>query len=157
MVMRASLTMSGRDVMSICGDEFAGGACVGDGLSSAVDARRVISTTGIRPELLRRHSMERGGGPATLRGRGAEGAGDDPPAVGVQAGGGQVQHEAAHRGFDPGAEFHKVFAQGAGLGRSQGSPGGSQTQLLVVHVGGGAQEPSELIGEEAAATRTVDC
>jgi len=50
MVMRTSLAMSG--VVSMHSGDFAGGVCVGDGLSSALCARRVISATVVRPELL---------------------------------------------------------------------------------------------------------
>ena len=142
--------------MSMCGGDFADGACVGDGLSSAVGVRRVIAATGVRSELLRRHSMERVVGSTVLRGRSAEASGDDLPGFAVQAGSGQVQHDAAHRGFDPGAEFHQLFAQGADLSRSEGSSGGPQAQLLVERVGGGAQQCAQLIGEEAAATGAVD-
>src|ERR1019366_4754163 len=68
----------------------------------------------------------------------------------------QMQHDAAHRRFHPGAELHEVFAQDADLGGSEGRPRGSQTKFLVEHVRGGAQQPPQLIGEKAAATGTVD-
>ena len=49
---------------------------------------------------------------AALRGRSAQVSGDDLPVVAVDAGGGQMQHDAPHRGLDPGAELHQMFAQG---------------------------------------------
>ena len=49
-----------------------------------------------------------------------------------------------------------MFAQGADLGRSKGGARSPQPQLLVEHVGSGGQKPSQLIGEEAAATGAVD-
>jgi hypothetical protein len=64
------------------GGDFAGGVCVGGGLAGAARARRVISATGIQPELLRRHSMERGCSPTVLRGSSAEVSSDDLPVVG---------------------------------------------------------------------------
>jgi hypothetical protein len=49
-----------------------------------------------------------------------------------------------------------VIAQGVDLSGSEGGPGGPQPQLLVKHVDRGAQQPSQLIGEEAAATGAVN-
>ena len=116
----------------------------------------MISATGIRPELLRRHCRECGARPTALRGSSTEVFSDDLPVVPVQTGDGQVQHDAPHGRLYPGAAFYEVFAQGADLGRSEGGAGGPQTQLLVEHVGGGTQQPSQLIGEEAAAAGAVD-
>jgi hypothetical protein len=142
--------------MSMRGGDFASDACVGDRLSGAVWAWRGIAVTGIRSELLRRHWMDRDSNPTGLRGSSAEVSSDDLPVVAVQTGGGQVQHDAPHGRLYPGAEFHELFAQGVDLSGSEGRAGSSQTQFLVEHVGGGAQEPSQLIGEEAAATGAVD-
>ena len=100
--------------------------------------------------------MRRGASPTALCGRSAKIAGDDLPVVAMQTGGGQVQHDAPHGRLYPCAEFHQVFAQGADLGGSQGRAGGPQTQLLVEHVGGGAQQAAQLIGEEATAAGAVD-
>ena len=142
--------------MSMRGGDFAGGLCIGDGLSSTVRAGRGISATGVLPESGIRHSKQRGASPTALCGRSAEIAGDDLPVVAMQTGGGQVQHDAPHGRLYPCAELHEMFAQGADLGGSQGRAGGAQTQLLVEHVGGGAQQPPQLIGEEAAAAGAVD-
>ncbi len=142
--------------MSMRGGDFAGGMCVGDRFSTAVGDPRVISATGFRSELLRRHSMERAANPTALCGRSAETSGDDLPVVAVQASGWQVQHDAPHGRFHPGAEFHEVFAQSADLRGTEGGPGSPQSQFLIEHVGGGAQEPAQLIGEEAAAAGAVD-
>jgi Putative transposase len=138
------------------GGDFGGALGVGDRLSIAVRGRRVISATGVRPELFRRRSMERGVRPMALCGRSAEIAGDDQPVVAVQVGGGQMQHDAPHRSLHPRAEFHQMFAQGADLSGPEGGPGGPQPQFLVEHVGGGGQKPAQLISEEAAATGAVD-
>src|SRR5665213_2970229 len=142
--------------MSMRGGDFAGGVRVRDGLSSAASTRRGIRATGVRSELLRRPSMQRGARPTALCGRSTEIAGDDLPVAAVQAGGWQVQDNAPHGRLYPGAELHEVFAQGADLSGSEGGVGGPQTQLLVEHVGGGAQQPPQLIGEEATATGAVD-
>ncbi len=80
--------------MSIGGSDCAGGVFVGDRLLTAVGGRRVIAATGVRPELLRRNSRERGASSTALCGRCAETAGDDLPVVTVQAGCWQVQHDA---------------------------------------------------------------
>jgi len=76
--------MSGRDR---CVAVIFAGRCACGGLPGAARARRVISATGIQPELLRRHSMERGCSPTVLRGSSAEVSSDDLPVVGVQTGG----------------------------------------------------------------------
>jgi hypothetical protein len=65
----------------------------------------MISATGVRPELLRRYSIERGVDPTALCGRSAEVVGDDLPVVAVQAGSWQVQHDAPHRGLHPVPSF----------------------------------------------------
>jgi hypothetical protein len=127
------------------GGDFGGALGVGDRLSIAVRGRRVISATGVRPELFRRWSMERGVRPTALCGRSAEVAGDDQPVVAVQGGSGQMQHDAPHRSLHPRAEFHQMFAQGADLSGPEGGPGGPQPQFLVGHVGGGGQKPAQLI------------
>ena len=64
--------------------------------------------------------MERGTRPTALCGRRAEVTGDDLPVVAVQTGGGQMQHDAAHGGLYPSAEFQEVFAQGVDLSGSEG-------------------------------------
>ena len=110
--------------MSMRGGDFAGGLCIGDGLSSTVRAGRGISATGVRPESGIRHSKQRGASPTALCGRSAEIAGDDLPIVAMQTGGGQVQHDAPHGRLYPCAELHEVFAQGADLGGSQGRASG---------------------------------
>jgi len=136
--------------------DFAGGLCVDYGLSSPVRVRRVIWATGLRSELLRRHSMERAARPRALCGRSAEASGDDLPVVTVQTGRGQMQHDAPHGRFHPGAELHEVFAQSTDLRGAERGPGSPQPQFLIEHVRGGAQEPAQLIGEEAAAAGAVD-
>ena len=142
--------------MSMRGGDFAGGMCVGDRFSTAAGDPRVISATGFRSELLRRHSMGRAANPTALCGRSAEASGDDLPVVALQASGWQVQHDAPHGRFHPGAEFHEVFAQSADLRGAKGGPCSPQPQFLVEHVGGGAQQPPQLISEEAAAAGAVD-
>ena len=67
-----------------------------------------------------------------------------------------MQHDAPHGRLYPCAEFHQVFAQGADLGGSQGRAVCPQTQLLVEHIGGGAQQPPQMIGEEAVAAGALD-
>jgi hypothetical protein len=142
--------------MSMQCADFAGGVVISDRLSTTACGLRMISATGVRPESGARHSMELGVSPTALCGRSAEVAGDDLPVVAMQASRWQVQHDAPHGRFHPGAELHEVFAQGADLGGSEGSARGSQTQLLVKHVSGGAQKAPQLIGKEAAATGAVD-
>ena len=67
-----------------------------------------------------------------------------------------MQHDAPHGRLYPCAEFHQVFAQGADLGGSRGRAVCPQTQLLVEHIGGGAQQPPQMIGEEAVAAGALD-
>jgi hypothetical protein len=143
-------------MMSMRGGDFAPGICTGDRLSAAVFGRRVISGTGVRRESRWVQSSKRSVNPTALSGRGAETSRDDLPVVAVEASGRQVQHDAPHRRLYPGAEFHEVFAQGADLSGSEGGARGPQTQLLVEHVGGGAQKAAQLIGEEAATAGAVD-
>ena len=50
-----------------------------------------------------------------LRGCGAEAARELLPEIAIGAGGGQVQHDAADRGLDPGAELQEPLAQAADL------------------------------------------
>ena len=142
--------------MSMRGGDFSGGVCSGDRWSTAVGDRRVISATGLRSELLRRHSIGRAARPTALCGRSAEASGDDLPVVAMQASGWQVQHDAPHGRLDPGTQLEQVFAQRADLGGSEGGARGTQTQLLVQHIGGGAEQPPQLIGKEASATGAVD-
>src|ERR1035438_10809616 len=142
--------------MSMRGGDFVGALVVCDRLSTPVSGRQLIFATDVRPESLRRRSIERGVSPTTLCGRSTESFGDDLPVIAMQAGGGQMQHDAPHGGLHPSAEFHALFAQGADLGRPKGGAGGPQPQFLVEHVGGGGQKPAQLIGEEAAATGAVD-
>ena len=59
-----------------------------------------------------------------------------------------MQDDAPHGRFQPGAKSHQVFAQGADLSGSECGPGSSQTQVLVEDVGGGAQQPAQLVGPE---------
>ena len=57
--------------------------------------------------------MTCGAGRTALCGRRAEVSGNDLPVVAVQGGGGQMQDDAPHGRFQPGAKSHQVFAQGA--------------------------------------------
>lgn len=100
--------------------------------------------------------MEHGVSPTALCGCRAEVCSDDVPVATVQTGGGQVQHDASHRALHPGAEFLQLFAQGADLSGSERGARGPQPQPLVEHIGGGGEQPPQLIGEEAAATGAVD-
>ena len=74
----------------------------------------------------------------------------------MHTGGGLSHHDVPHGILYPCAEFHQVFGQGADLGRSEGRAGCLQTQLLVEHVDGGAQQPPQLSGKEVAAAGAVD-
>ncbi len=125
-------------------------------VSPALRRRRVILATGVRRESREINRTKRVVNPTALCGRSAEASGDDLPVVAVDAGSGQVQHDAPHRGLDPGAEFHQMFAQGAELGRAERGARSAQAQLLVEHVGGSGQQPPQLVGQEAGATGAVD-
>src|SRR5450631_266503 len=142
--------------MSMRGVDSASITCVGARFSAVMVGGCGIAGMGVRRESRGIHAAVRGVSPTALCRRGAEISGDDLPVVAVQAGGWQVQHDAPHRRVYPGAEFQEVFAQGADLGGSEGGARGAQTQFLVEHVGGGAQQTPQLIGEEAAATGAVD-
>ena len=52
--------------------------------------------------------------------------------------------------------LYQVFAQGADLSGSECGPGSSQTQVLVEDVGGGAQQPAQLVGPEHDSCMCVD-
>ena len=127
-----------------------------DLFSPSVRRRRGILTAGVRRESHAILAMERGVGPTALRGRSAEASGDALPVVAVDAGSGQMQHDAPYGGLDPGTEFHQMFAQGVDLGRAERGACGPQAQLLEEHVGGGGQKPPQLVSEEAGATGAVD-
>ena len=140
------------------GGYSAAGFRTGHRLSRAVFGRRLISATGVRRESRRIQSTVRSVSRTALCGRGGEVCGNDLPGVAVQAGGWQVQHDAAHRGLDPGAEFHEVLAQGADLSGSEGGARGArgaQTQILVQHVSSRAQQTLQLSGEEAQLVRWI--
>lgn len=112
--------------------------------------------TGVRRESRRIELASSGVSPTALCGRGAEASGDDLPVVAVDAGSGQMQHDASDRGLDPGAELHQMFAQAADLGRSEGGARGLQAQLLVEHIGRGGQQSAQLVGKEAGAAGAVN-
>ena len=145
-----------RGAMSMRGIDFRGVMGFANVFSMFSVHEGVFLATGVRRESRRIESAPGGVSPTALCGRCAETSGDDLPVVAVDAGGGQVQHDAPHRGFNPGTELHEVFAQGTDLGGSEGGARGPQSQLLVEHVGGGSQKTAQLIGEEARATGTVD-
>lgn len=81
--------------------------------------RREILATRVRRES--RAIRLSGGGlsPTGLCGRSAETLGDDLPVAVMDADGGQMQHDAPHRGLHPGAELHQMLAQGIDLGRAE--------------------------------------
>ena len=83
---------------------------LGVGFSTSQVREGVILATGVWRESRRVNRTERGVGATALGRRSAEASGDDLPVVAVDAGSGQVQHDAPHRGLDPGAELHEVFA-----------------------------------------------
>ncbi len=112
---------------------------VGVGSSVSVVRERKISTMGVPRELRTLIRAERSVSPTALCGRGAAASGDDLPVVAVNAGSGRVQHDAPHRGLDPGAELREVFAQGVDLGAAEGGARGTQSQFLVEHIGSGGQ------------------
>ena len=145
-----------RGAMSMRGIDFRAVMGFAIGFSRFPVHEGVFLATGVRRESRRIESASGGVSPTALCGRCAETSGDDLPVVAVDAGGGQVQHDAPHRGLDPGTEFYEVFAQCADLGGSEGGARGPQSQLLVEHVGGGGQKTAQLIGEEARAAGTVD-
>ena len=95
----------------------------------SVRRRRGILATGVRRESREVNRTKRVVNPTALCGRSAEASGDDLPVVTVDAGSGQMQHDAPHRGLDPGAELHQMFAQGADLGRSEGGARGPQAHV----------------------------
>jgi hypothetical protein len=99
-------------------DDFAADIGAGHRFSTAVAGGHKIVATGVRSESRRIHSSTSGVGPRALRGCGAETCGDELPGIAVRAAHRQVQHDAPHRGLDPGAEFHEVFAQGVDSGGS---------------------------------------
>jgi hypothetical protein len=138
------------------GGDFGARAEVVARFSPSVRRRRVILATALRREWRAMISAKRVVSPTALCGRGTEACGDDLPVVAVDVGSGQMQHDAPHRGLDPGAELHQMFAQGADLGRAEGGARGAQAQLLVEHVGRGGQQSAQLVGEEAGAAGAVD-
>src|SRR3989442_9115519 len=142
--------MSMRDI------DFGLAGELGVGFSGLRVCKSEILATGVRRESRAILARQRGVSPTTLRGRSAEASGDELPVVAMDAGGGQVQHDAPHRGLDPGTELHEVFAQRVDLSGSEGGARGPQAQLLIEHVGGGGEESPQLISEEAGATGAVD-
>src|ERR1700687_505701 len=98
-----------------CGD-FAARADAVVRFLPPVQRRRGILATGVRRESRAIMVSRRGVSAAALGGCGAEACGDDLPVVAVDAGSGQMQHDASYRGLDPGAELHQMFPQGADLG-----------------------------------------
>jgi hypothetical protein len=143
-------------VMSMHSIDYAADITAGGRLMMAQVGEREISATGVPRGSGRSRCAVLGVSPTALRGRGTEVSGNDLPVVEVSAGGWQVQHDAPHRGLDSGAELQELFAQSADLRASVGGARGSQAQLLVEHVGGGAQKTPQLIGEEAGATGAID-
>lgn len=142
--------------MSMRCDDFA--ACAGAVvlLPPLTRRRRGILGTGVRRESHAMSLARRGVSPTGLCGRSTEASGDDLPVVTVDAGSGQMQHDASYRGLDPGTELHQMFAQRTHLGRAERSACGAQSQPLVEHIGCGGQKPAQLIGEEAGAAGSVD-
>src|ERR1700690_52811 len=92
--------------------------------------RRGILATGVRRESCAIRLSGSSLSPTGLCGGSAETSGDDLPVAAVDAGGGQMQHNAPHRGLNPGAELHQMLAQGVDLGRAEGGARSSQAQLL---------------------------
>ena len=142
--------------MSMRDGEVGAALDVGIGFSMWGVRECEISAMGVPREPRTLMRAERSVSPPALCGRSAEVAGDDLPVVAVNAGSRQVQHDAPHRGVYPGAEFQEVFTQGADLGASVSGTRGTQTQFLVEHIGGGAEQAAQLIGEEAGAAGAVD-
>src|ERR1039457_3794897 len=105
-----------RGLMSMRGGDFAAMANAGRSFCAVSVGAGEISSTSVRREPRKRIPTVRDVCPAALCGSGTEASGDDLPVVAVDAGGGQVQHDAPHRGLHPGAQLHEVFAQGAHLG-----------------------------------------
>ena len=106
--------------MSMRGDDFAVRMDAAVRFSSLIRRGRGILATGVRRES---RAIMLGGSslsPTGLCGRSAETSGDDLPVVAVDAGRGQMQHDAPHRGFDSSAELHQMLAQSVDLGRSEG-------------------------------------
>jgi hypothetical protein len=145
---RGMMSMRGIDVQSV--------TSLGVGFSRLLVHEGVILATGVGRESREINRTERVVDPTALCGRSAEACGDNLPVVAVDAGSGQMQHDAPHRGLDPGAELHEMFAQGADLGGSEGGARSAQSQFLVEHVGGGGQKSAQLIGQEAGAAGAVD-
>ena len=115
-----------RGVMSMWDIDFGLAGELGVGFSGLPVRKSEILATGVRRES--RAILARPGGvsPTVLRGRSAEASGDDLPVVAMDAGGGQMQHDAPHRRLDPGTELHEVFAQGVDLGGSEGGARGAR-------------------------------
>ena len=91
-----------RGVMSMRDIDFGLAGELGVGFSGLRVRKSEILATGVRRESRAILARQRGVSPTTLRGRSAEASGDDLPVVAMDAGGGQVQHDAPHRGLDPG-------------------------------------------------------
>ncbi len=142
--------------MSMRSGDFAARGDAAVRFSPPIRRMRGILAMGVRRES--RAIMVNGSGisPTTLCGGSAEASGDDLPVVAIDAGSGQMQHDATRRGLKPGTELHQMFAQCADLGRSEGGARGSQVQLLVEHVGRSGQQAAQLVGQEASAAGAVD-
>src|ERR1700733_1086451 len=91
-----------------------------------------------------------------LRRRGAHTTRDAQPVCAIGKCLRQMQHDTAHGTFDPHAEIEQTFAQGADLSACTSTAAVYQTQLLHQHVGGGSQQYTQLVREEAGATGPVD-
>src|SRR5450759_1842027 len=124
-----------RGLKSMLDSDFGAMTDVGVGFSEWVAREREISATavprGSRKVIPAGFSVRR----TALCGRSAEASGDDLPVVAMDAGSGQMQHDAPHRGVYPGTKLQEVFAQGVDLSRPEDGTRGAQTQLLVEHVG----------------------
>jgi len=71
----------------------------------ALRRRRGILAAGVRRESREINRIKQVVNPTALCGRSAEASSDDLPVVTVDTGSGQVQHDAPHRGLDPGTEL----------------------------------------------------
>src|ERR1039457_2867453 len=96
-----------RGVMSMHDLDFRWVMGLAIGFSRLPVREGVIFATGVWREARELNRLGRIVSPTALCRRCAETSGDDPPVIAMDAAGGQVQHDAPHRGFNPGTELHE--------------------------------------------------
>ncbi len=86
---------------------------------------------------------------------GTKRSGDRAPLIGIGCRAGEVDHDAAHRHFNPRAQFQQAQPQCAGLGTAAGCPACMQAQLLEHDIGRRHQH-AQLVGQETGATGAIN-